>query len=259
MLLEGKSALVTGAGRGIGRAIALEFARAGADVVLAARSKEQLDNVAAEIQALGRKALAVPTDLGDREQVAALAESALAKFGVIDIAVSNAAISGPFAPMQQTSFEDWKQVQSVNVDGPLSLLLALAPAMIRKGSGSIIVIASIRGLKGVPLGGAYATSMAALISLTKSLACEWGPHGIRVNAICPGPVDTQMVRDAIGEDQALWDRFADLAPLKGWAKPEDCAGPALFLASPAARMVTGHALVVDGGLSAQSPEHFMSV
>lgn len=256
--LEGKKAVVTGAGRGIGAAIALAFAREGADVVLAARSKAQLDDVAAQIQALGRKALVVPTDLGNRDQVKALADATL-KFGGADIVVSNAAISGPYAPMRETPWDDWRAVQSTNLDGPLTLLLALAPHMIEKKSGSVIIVASIRGLNGVPLGGAYAASKAALISLTKSLACEWGPFGVRVNAICPGPVDTQLVRDAIGENKEVWDKFANLAPLKGWAQAEDCAGPAVFLAGPAARMVTGHALVVDGGLTAQSPEHYLKM
>jgi NAD(P)-dependent dehydrogenase (short-subunit alcohol dehydrogenase family) len=256
-LLEGRHALVTGAGRGIGAAIALKFAQAGADVALAARSASQLEEVKAKIEKLGRKALVIPTDMGDRRQVLSLVNSALAGFGGIDVVVSNAGMSGPFGPLRDVTPEAWRAVQQTNLEGPLAMLQALAPHLLAKRSGSVIMVASIRGLNGVPLGAPYAASKAALISITKSFACEWGPFGIRVNAICPGPVDTDMIREAIGTDQALREKFANLAPLKRWTLAEDCAGPALFLASEESRAMTGQALIVDGGLLAQSPEHFL--
>jgi NAD(P)-dependent dehydrogenase (short-subunit alcohol dehydrogenase family) len=256
-LLEGRRALVTGAGRGIGAAIALKFAQAGADVALAARSASQLEEVKAKIEKLGRKALAIPTDMGNRQQVLSLVDSALEGFGGIDVVVSNAGMSGPFGPLRDVSPEAWRAVQQTNLEGPLAMLQALAPHLLAKRSGSVIMVASIRGLNGVPLGAPYAASKAALVSITKSFACEWGPFGIRVNAICPGPVDTVMLRDAIGTDHALREKFANLAPLKRWTLAEDCAGPALFLASEESRAITGHALIVDGGLLAQSPEHFL--
>jgi NAD(P)-dependent dehydrogenase (short-subunit alcohol dehydrogenase family) len=256
-LLEGRHALVTGAGRGIGAAIALKFAQAGADVALAARSASQLEEVKAKIEKLGRKAVVIPTDMGDRRQVLSLVDSAIAGLGGIDVVVSNAAMSGPFEPLRDVTPEAWREVQQTNLDGPLAMLQALAPHLLANRSGSVIMVASIRGLNGVPLGAPYAASKAALISITKSFACEWGPFGIRVNAICPGPVDTEMIRAAIGTDQGLWEKLANLAPLKRWTLAEDCAGPALFLASEESRAITGQALIVDGGLLAQSPEHFL--
>jgi NAD(P)-dependent dehydrogenase (short-subunit alcohol dehydrogenase family) len=256
-LLEGRRALVTGAGRGIGAAIALKFAEAGADVVLCARSVPQLEEVKARIEKLGQRAVVVPADMGDRGQVLRLADSAQGAFGGIDVIVSNAASSGPFGPLRDVSPDDWRAVQMTNLEGPLTLLQALAPHLIARRSGSVVMIASIRGLNGVPLGAPYAASKAALVSITKSFACELGPFGIRVNAICPGPVDTDMIRDAIGTDPALREKFANLAPLKRWTLAEDCAGPALFLASEESRAITGQELIVDGGLLAQSPEHFL--
>ena len=255
-LLEGRHALVTGAGRGIGASIAVKFAQAGADVALAARSVSQLEEVKARIEKLGRTALVIPTDMSDRDQVLHLVDAALDGFGAIDVVVSNAAMSGPFGPLRDVSPEEWRAVQATNLEGPLTLLQALAPHLLARRSGSVIMVASIRGLNGVPLGAPYAASKAALVSITKSFACEWGPFGIRVNAICPGPVDTDMISEAIGTDPGLREKLANLAPLKRWTHAEDCAGPALFLASEESRAITGHALVVDGGLLAQSPEHF---
>jgi NAD(P)-dependent dehydrogenase (short-subunit alcohol dehydrogenase family) len=256
-LLEGRHALVTGAGRGIGAAIALKFAQAGADVALAARSASQLEEVKAKIEKLGRKALVIPTDMGNRRQVLSLVDSALAGFGGIDVVVSNAGMSGPLEPLRDVSPEAWRAVQQTNLEGPLTMLQALAPHLMAKRSGSVIMVASIRGLNGVPWGAPYAASKAALVSITKSFACELGPFGIRVNAICPGPVDTEMLRDALGADASLRGKLANLAPLKRWTLAEDCAGPALFLASEESRAMTGQALIVDGGLLAQSPEHFL--
>ena len=256
-LLVGRHALVTGAGRGIGAAIALKFAQEGADVALAARSVSQLEEVKTKIERLGRKALVIPTDMGNRGQVLKLVDSALAGFGGIDVVVSNAGMSGPFGPLRDVSPEAWRAVQETNLEGPLTMLQALAPHLLARRSGSVIMVASIRGLNGVPLGAPYAASKAALVSITKSFACELGPFGIRVNAICPGPVDTDMIREAIGSDEGLRQKFANLAPLKRWTLAEDCAGPALFLASEESRAITGQVLIVDGGLLAQSPEHFL--
>ena len=256
-LLVGRHALVTGAGRGIGAAIALKFAQAGADVALAARSVSQLEEVKTKIEKLGRKALVIPTDMGNRGQVLKLVDSALSGFGGIDVVVSNAGMSGPFGPLRDVSPEAWRAVQETNLEGPLTMLQALAPHLLARRSGSVIMVASIRGLNGVPLGAPYAASKAALVSITKSFACELGPFGIRVNAICPGPVDTDMIREAIGSDEGLREKFANLAPLKRWTLAEDCAGPALFLASEESRAITGQVLIVDGGLLAQSPEHFL--
>jgi NAD(P)-dependent dehydrogenase (short-subunit alcohol dehydrogenase family) len=194
--------------------------------------------------------------MGVPAQVEALVAKTLAGFSAVDIVVSNAASPGPMAPLTAVSAETWREVQSVNLDGPLTLLKAAAPHMLARGSGSVIVISSIRGTNGVPYGGAYAASKAALNSITRTLACEWGPQGVRVNAICPGPVETYMVTSVLGDNKPLHDYYGQLAPLKGWTQPEDCAGPAVFLASDAARAITGHLLVVDGGLSATLQDAF---
>jgi dehydrogenase/reductase SDR family protein 4 len=255
-VLAGRTALVTGAGRGIGAAIAILFARAGADLVLSSRSTAELSAVQNEIAALGRKAVVIPADMGNQAQVLDLVEQTLSRNGVPDIVVSNAAFAGSFVPVHTVDFAEWRAVQSTNLEGPLTMLQALAPHLLARRSGSIIFVASIRGLNGVPVGGAYAASKAALLSLTKTLALEWGPSNIRVNAICPGPVDTKMVRDTL-PSQEIFDKYADIAPLKGWTMPQDCAGPALFLASDAARKITGQALVVDGGLTAQSQDSIL--
>jgi NAD(P)-dependent dehydrogenase (short-subunit alcohol dehydrogenase family) len=254
--LAGKKAIVTGAGRGIGAAIALAFAREGADVAVAARSADELESVAAKIRALGRKGLVVPTDMADSAQVKRLVERSIAELGAVDIVVSNAAFPGPFAPLADVSPATWREIQAVNLEGPLTLLQTIAPHLLARRTGSAIIVSSIRGTNGVPLGGVYAASKAALNSIARTLACEWGPYGVRVNAICPGPVDTAMTRAALSGNQPLWDYYGQVAPIKRWTSAEDCAEPAVFLASEAARAITGHLLVVDGGLSAVLQDAF---
>ena len=257
--LQDRIALVTGAGRGIGEAIALAFAREGADLVLAARSRAELDTVAAAVRALGRRALVVPTDMGERDQVLGLADKALAEYGHIDILVSNAAAGGMAGPLREVAAETWRQVQRTNVENPLALVQALLPQMIARQAGAIIFVASIQALKGQLMSGTYAASKAAVVNMTQSLACELGPFGVRVNAIGPGPVDTRMIRDAVGDDAGILGALGSLAPMPGWTQAEDCAGPAVFLASDAARRITGQMLVVDGGLTALSPENFLAL
>jgi len=254
--LAGKKAIVTGAGRGIGAAIARAFAREGADVALAARSRAELQAMSDKLAALGRKGLVVPTDMADAAQVKRLVQTSIAELGAVDIAVSNAALPGGFAPLHEVSFAAWREVQSVNLEGPLTLLQAVAPHLLARRTGSVIIVSSIRGTNGVPLGGVYAASKAALNSIARTLACEWGPYGVRVNAICPGPVDTPMTRTALGDNKPLWDYYGQIAPIKRWTSAEDCAAPAVFLASEAARAITGHLLVVDGGLSATLQDAF---
>jgi NAD(P)-dependent dehydrogenase (short-subunit alcohol dehydrogenase family) len=244
--LAGKVALVTGAGRGIGEAIALKFASEGADLVLAARTQAQLDEVKKKIEGMGRRAVAVATDMQDSQQAVALAEAALKAFGHVDIVVSNAGASAN-VPISDVTSEVWRTIQATNLEGPIAMLQKLAPQMFARHSGNVIFISSIRGTGGVPYGGAYAASKAAINSVTKTLACEWGPQGVRVNAILPGPVDTDMVRGFFKGNKKLYDYYGGLSPIKRWTLAEDCAGPALFLASDAAAAVTGHCLVVDGG------------
>jgi NAD(P)-dependent dehydrogenase (short-subunit alcohol dehydrogenase family) len=204
---------------------------------------------------MGRLALAVPTDMEDRKQAVALAEAALKAFGHVDIVVSNAGASAN-VPIADMPPEVWRTIQATNLEGPIAMLQKLAPKMFERHSGNVIFISSIRGTGGVPYGGAYGASKAAINSVTKTLACEWGPQGVRVNAILPGPVDTDMVRDFFKGNKKLYDYYGGLSPIRRWTLAEDCAGPALFLASDAAAAVTGHCLVVDGGLTAILQDSF---
>jgi NAD(P)-dependent dehydrogenase (short-subunit alcohol dehydrogenase family) len=253
--LAGRRAIVTGAGRGIGEAIARQFAEAGAQVVLAARSAEDLERVAAEIRAAGGTAHCVPTDMGDVGQVTALVARSAGLMGGIDIVVSNAAAVSS-TPILDISLEEWNRVQQVNVIGTLTLFKAAFPHLTARPGGNAIVISSIQGLAGTPVTGAYGASKAALNHLTKTLAVEWGPAGVRVNAILPGPVLTPLMRESSEKNPRIGERFENAAPLAGWTLSEDIAGPAVFLASGAARKINGHLLVVDGGLVAYNQDCF---
>ncbi|WP_084356135.1 SDR family NAD(P)-dependent oxidoreductase [Novosphingobium lentum] len=250
-----KRALVTGAGRGIGRAIALALAEGGADVILAARSVDELQSVAAEVTALGRTAHVVPTDLGDQAAVEALAAQAL-ELGGIDVLVSNAAFSPPPSSLLDLDMDTWRRTFAVNTGAALILIKALAGDMTRRPGANIVIVSSIRGLGGTPWGGAYGSSKAALNQMIRTLACELGPQGLRINGVLPGPVLTAMTTEFLPDNKALFDYYGDIAPIKGWTMAEDMVGPALFLAGPGARKVHGHLLVVDGGLSAINQDAF---
>jgi len=254
-VLAGRKAIVTGAGRGIGEAIARQFAEAGAEVVLAARSAQDLERVAAEIRAAGGTAHCLPTDMGDVGQVTALVERSAGLMGGIDIVVSNAAAVSS-TPILDISIEEWNRVQQVNVIGTLTLFKAAFAHLTKRPGGSALVISSIQGLSGTPVTGAYGASKAALNHLTKTLAVEWGPAGVRVNAILPGPVLTPLMQESSAKNPRIGERFENAAPLAGWTLSEDIAGPAVFLASSAARKINGHLLVVDGGLVAYNQDCF---
>jgi 3-oxoacyl-[acyl-carrier protein] reductase len=255
-VLAGKTAVITGASRGIGAAIALCFAEAGAQLVLAARSRDDLRVIADRIKAQGGTAHTVPTDMGDLDQVKALACRARELTGGIDILVSNAAISGPTTPVLSTDPAEWDRVYRVNFLGPLTLIQTLGPQLIGRPGANIVIVSSLRGMGGTPFNEPYSSSKAALNHLVKTLACELGPQGVRVNAVIPGPVDTDMTAGFFEGREQLKTYYGNLAPLKGWTQAEDCAGPALFLASDAARRVTGHLLSVDGGLFAINQDAF---
>jgi 7-alpha-hydroxysteroid dehydrogenase len=257
--LEGKTAVVTGSGRGIGAAIALAFAREGADVVLSSRSQNELDAVKAQIVEIGRKAVTVVADMADAEQVRQLGRGSLEAFGGLDILVNNAGFSEPLGAFLDVSTEMWTRAWAVNLDAAMTLIRIIAPHFVEKKSGNIINVSTIRGTMGSPTVGAYGAAKSALNSITKTFACELGPTGVRVNAIVPGMVRTSMIENALHGDIKLMDRFAKLAPLKRWVEPEDCAGAAVFLASDAARGITGHLLAVDAGLSSLVHGTFLSI
>ncbi len=231
MRLLDKIALITGGGRGIGRAIALGYAREGADLVLAARTMSEIDAVAEEIRALGRRALTVPCDVADETQVKETVARALAEFGRVDILVNNAGI-GSLRPIHGIALSAWERLLAVNLTGTFLFTKHVWRPMQKQSGGIIINVASLGGRKGLPLQSAYAASKWGQIGFTLSAAEEGKPLNIRVNAIAPGRGDTAM-RAAIAEDKSKM------------LKPEDHVGVCVFLASEDARYVTGQVLEID--------------
>lgn len=246
--LEGKAAVVTGGGRGIGRSIALALARAGADVAPTGRTPEQVAAVATEIEALGRKTLRRPVDVSDPAALTELVEEALRAFGKLDVWVNAAAISPFWKRCEQLEPEEWRQVLAVNLDGAFFQSRLIGRHFLERGSGSLIHVASIAGILGTSHIGAYAVSKAGLIGLTRVLATEWAGRGVRVNAIAPGWVKTEMTAWVRAQPE-LAPRLRSGIPLGRFAEPEEIAGIAVYLASDAASFTTGQVFVVDGGQS----------
>ena len=238
-LLTGRTALVTGASQGIGRAIALAFAREGANIVVTARSKDKLDALVNEAQTAGSKALAVPADIGIETEVNRIAETAIKQFGGVDILVNNAAIIHPRIPVSQMDPQLFRDVLNVNLTGAFLITKALLPGMISRGYGKIINISSIGGRKGAAGRSAYRITKAGMISFTESLAAEVKQHGIDVNAICPGGVDTEGYRDAFNTRGRNDNPRLML--------PEEIANVAVFLASDLSSAITGAAIDSFGG------------
>ncbi|MQA84671.1 MAG: glucose 1-dehydrogenase [Streptosporangiales bacterium] len=247
--LSGKSAFVTGASRGIGRAIAVGFAAAGADVALVARTEDALNEVAAEIETHGRKALVLPSDVTDRDAVYAAVARTAEAFGGIDVVVNNAGGTRFAVPFTEMRFSGWEKVMRLNVDAAVHVCGAVGPHLLERGSGAVINVASVAGLVGSPGVAPYGASKSALISLTKTLAVEWAPHGVRVNALCPGWVATELNRNLWGDEGAS-AMLMSRVPMDRWARVEEMIAPAVFLASDASSYMTGHVLVIDGGQSA---------
>jgi 3-oxoacyl-[acyl-carrier protein] reductase len=242
--LANQIAVVTGAGRGIGRAIALQFAGEGADVVCISRTAENSEKVAGEIRALGRKAWAHALDVADSGAVGAAAEKILAECGRVDILVNNAGVTRDGLLMRMSD-ADWDTVLDTNLKGAFVVTRAFCRSMLKQRSGRIINISSVIGLIGNAGQCNYASSKAGLIGFTQSAAREVASRGITVNAVAPGFIETDMT-SRIGED--LRKQLLERIPLNCFGRPEDIAGAALFLAGPAARYITGQVLTVDGGM-----------
>lgn len=244
--LGGQTALVTGAGGGLGQAIATAFAAHGADLVLADRNDEALSGIAQDCHMLGAQVHTVTADLADPQGVQALAEQAQAAFGRIDTLVCNAGMQGPAGPLHAVQRADWDRVFQVNLASAQALCAALVPGMAQRGHGAVILMASIAALRGNKAIGLYGLTKAALAQLARNLAVEWGPRGVRANAIAPGLIRSPLAT-ALLDDDAFMQRHLAATPLRRVGEPHEVAGAAVLLASPAGAFITGQTLVVDGG------------
>ena len=244
--LTGRTAFVTGASRGIGQVIAVALARAGADVALAARSEEGLNQTAAQITALGRKAFVLPLDVTRQEDVNAAVAKAIELLGHIDVVVNNAGGSNFIVPFLDLRMSGWEKLLRLNLDSTVYVCQAVGGHLQERGSGSVINVASVAGLSAAPGLVPYGAAKAAVISVTKTLAVEWASSNVRVNALCPGWTATDLNRN-------LWDTpdggaaTVSSVPMRRWGRAEEMGGPAVFLASDASSYMTGQVLIVDGG------------
>jgi 3-hydroxybutyrate dehydrogenase len=254
MNLQGKGVVVTGGGRGIGAAAATLLAEAGATVVLAARSRDQLEATAEALRAAGHRAFAVACDVADTQQVAALAAAAREHAGTIDILVNNAGFAHS-APLKSITLDEWNHIFAVNVTGTFLCSQAFLPGMLERGWGRIVNVASIAGKTGAPYITAYAATKHAVVGFTRALAAEVAQRGVTVNAVCPGYVDTDMVTDSLARitkktgitaEQAL-EHMRRTSPQNRLMTAGECAWLIASLCDDNARGVNGQALVLDGG------------
>jgi NAD(P)-dependent dehydrogenase (short-subunit alcohol dehydrogenase family) len=246
--LTGKVAIITGSSRGIGRAIAEALAEQGARVVISSRKAEACREAADSINAKhgGDRAIVLPANISSKEELQHLVDETRRHWGRIDILVCNAASNPYYGPMAGISDDQFRKILDNNIVSNHWLIQMVAPEMIDRKEGSIIIVSSIGGLKASPVIGAYNISKAADFQLARNLAAEFGPHQVRVNCIAPGLIRTDFAR-ALWENPQTLKMVTDLTPMKRIGEPEEIAGAAVFLASPASTFMTGQAIVVDGG------------
>lgn len=247
--LEDKVAIVTGASRGIGRAIALGFAEAGADVAVAARSVDDLETLAKEIDQAGRKALVLPTDVREREEIQAMIDRTVEELGGLDVLVNNAGGSNFMSPIVGLRPEGWDKILRLNLDSVFHATQIGAQAMVASGGGSIIQIASVAGLRGSPGLSFYSAAKGAVRLMTQSVAKELATSGVRVNCIAPGWIDTPL-NEWMTSDENTLKAAESTIPMGRIGTAEEIVGAALFLASQASSFVTGTTIVIDGGQTA---------
>jgi dehydrogenase/reductase SDR family protein 4 len=247
--LSGKVALITGSTKGIGKSMAEELARAGCKVVVSSRKAEACDAVRAEFEKQGFEVLAQPCNVSRKEDLQALFDKTIAKWGRVDIAVANAAANPYYGPLAQIPEEAFDKVFHNNVKSVLWLAGITLPGMAARGGGSFITVGSIGGLRASTILGAYAISKAADHHLVRCLAAEWGPKNVRVNAIAPGLIRTDFAKALWEDDKRRTEREAQ-TPLRRLGEPRDIGGIAVFLASEAAAFITGQVIVADGGVTA---------
>lgn len=254
MSLEGRGVVVTGGGRGIGRAVARRLAESGAAVVVSARSTEEIEDVAEELRADGLQAHAVRCDVANEASVAAMAEEAIERLGTVDILVNNAGIALS-NPVKRLPLEEWNQIIAVNATGTFLCTRAFLPGMVDRGWGRIINVASVAGLRGARYIAAYTASKHAQVGFTRALAMEVAGNGITANAICPGYVDTPMTeysvaniveKTGVSAEEAL-ERILSLSPQKRLIRPEEIAHVALMLCGDDGEGINGETIVLDGG------------
>ena len=244
--LSGKTAFVTGASRGIGRSIAVALAQAGADLALVARTADGLADTADDVTAVGRKAVVIPADVTEQKAVTDAVAAAIDQLGQIDIVINNAGGSNFMVGFRDLRLSGWDKLIKLNLTSAVYVCHAFAPHLLDRGSGSVINVASVAGVASAPLISPYGAAKAGLISLTKSLAVEWAPSNVRVNALCPGWTATELNRN-LWEDPVAGPATIASVPMQRWATAQEMAGPAVFLASDASSYLTGQTLVIDGG------------
>lgn len=253
--LSGKVALITGASRGIGEAIAVAYAQAGAKVVLSSRKQADLEALAGRIHAAGGEALALAAHTGDLAAIRLVVEKAIVQYGGIDVVVNNAATNPHFGPIMSAEESHWDKILDVNVKGYFRVVKACLESMQARGGGKIINMASVAGLEPQAMMGVYSVSKAAVLMLTKVLAAELAPLNIQVNAIAPGFVKTKF-SGILWQTPQINEAILRRIPQKRMAEPEEIAGLALYLASPASSFVTGSTFTIDGGQLAGAPIEF---
>jgi NAD(P)-dependent dehydrogenase (short-subunit alcohol dehydrogenase family) len=247
---ENKVALVTGAASGLGLATARAFARAGAAVVLADADKDAVQTAAWELASAGRQAIGVTCDVTDESETAAMVERAVTTFGRLDMAFNNAGVQAPPSDAADETAEDFDRVNAVNLRGVWASMKHELRQMRKQGSGAIVNCSSLGGLVGLPERAAYHASKHGVIGLTKSVAVEYAPRGVRVNAVCPGVIDTPMVADMLASQASAMAEIMKEQPIGRLGRADEIAAAVLWLCSPGASLVVGVALPVDGGFTA---------
>src|SRR5229473_6986998 len=254
--LAGKTAIVTGGGTGIGKAIAIEFAKAGADVAICSRQLEHLEPVTKTIHDLGRRSFAVTVDVRQEDQIKAMVERAVSEFGRLDIMVNNAGASFRSKP-EDISVNGWNAVIQINVNGVFFGCKWAGKQMMAQGGGGVIInVSSIAGIYGSTMMSHYGTAKAAVINLTRALGMAWGRQGIRVNCIAPGPVETEgylgvLTKQDPAAAKKAYDAVASRTGMGRWGRVHEIAYPCIFLASDASAFMNGATIIVDGGPSAR--------
>jgi len=244
--LKEKTAIVTGASRGIGEAIAIGFAKAGADLILVSRNRLALEKVAKEIESLGRKALPISADIGNPEEIEKAIEATLKVFPRIDILVNNASISPVLKKAEEMTLKDWEEIVRVNLTGTFLFCQGVGKVMIQQGGGKIINMVSVGAVVAFPKQIAYCVTKGGILQMTRVLAIEWAKHNIQVNAIGPAYIETELTK-GMRESKIISEDLLRKTPMGRFGKPEEIVGAAIYLASEASSYVTGQTLFVDGG------------